>query len=183
MYCKGPIHSAESTAIQSVRAGTIKGDSPQQVTDYSTKSVLADLEWREKNLGTRYFAYGDFLAFHEVLGHLPGICNLIDLACQIKKGPVSPDDFKVANRVFGLGGRLSRKQVDFFLNCLIWIEMDLYRLKMRQVWWVSNTRTDWKRWQDEKESSYMRRLQIFEEMTTMKKMLLPQIRHFRNQET
>ena len=116
MYCKGPIQAAESTAIQSVRAGTIKGDSPQQVTDYSTKSVLADLEWREKNLGTRYFAYGDFLAFQEVLGHLPGICNLIDRACQIKNGPVSPDDFKVANRVFGLGGRLSRNQVDIIFQ-------------------------------------------------------------------
>lgn len=116
MYCKGPIQSAESTAIQSVRAGTIKGDSPQQVTDYSTKSVLRDLEWREKNLGTRYFAYVDFLAFQEVLGHLPGICNLIDRACDIKKGPVSADDFKVANRVFGLGGRLSRKQVDIIFQ-------------------------------------------------------------------
>jgi solute carrier family 25 aspartate/glutamate transporter 12/13 len=116
MYCKGPIQAAESTAIQSVRAGKIKGYSPQQVTDYSTKSVLGDLEWREKNLGTRYFAYVDFLAFQEVLGHLPGICNLIDRACQIKKGPVSPDDFKVANRVFGLGGRLSRKQVDIIFQ-------------------------------------------------------------------
>jgi hypothetical protein len=33
-------------------------------------------------------------------------------ACAIKQGPVSPDDFKVANRVIGLGGKLSRRQVD-----------------------------------------------------------------------
>jgi hypothetical protein len=37
---------------------------------------------------------------------------LIDRACEIKDGPISADDFKVANRVLGLGGRLSRRQVD-----------------------------------------------------------------------
>jgi hypothetical protein len=47
---------------------------------------------------------------------LPGICNLIRGACDIKKGPVSPDDFKVANRVIGLGGKLSRRQVDIIFQ-------------------------------------------------------------------
>lgn len=61
---------------------------------------------------SRYFSYGDFLAFQEVLGNLPGICNLIDRAEEVKKGPVSPEDFKVANQVMGLGGRLSRRQVE-----------------------------------------------------------------------
>jgi hypothetical protein len=73
-------------------------------------------------LSNHYFAYGDFLVFQEVLGNLPFICNLIDQAQEIKKGPLSPDDFKVANRVLGLGGRLSRQQVDivfglFDLDC------------------------------------------------------------------
>ncbi|GAX22302.1 solute carrier family 25 (mitochondrial aspartate/glutamate transporter), member 12/13 [Fistulifera solaris] len=62
--------------------------------------------------GVRYFAYGDFLAFQEILGNLSGICNLIDQAEQIKKGAISPDDFKVANRALGMGGRLSRRQVE-----------------------------------------------------------------------
>jgi solute carrier family 25 aspartate/glutamate transporter 12/13 len=62
--------------------------------------------------GVRYFAYGDFLAFQEILGNLSGICNLIDQAEQIKKSAISPDDFKVANRALGMGGRLSRRQVE-----------------------------------------------------------------------
>lgn len=63
-----------------------------------------------------YFTYADFLAFQDVLVQLPGICNLIRGACDIKKGPVSPDDFKVANRVIGLGGKLSRRQVDIIFQ-------------------------------------------------------------------
>jgi solute carrier family 25 aspartate/glutamate transporter 12/13 len=116
LYCKGPIQSAEATAMASVRAGTIKGDTPELVTDYSTRSVLAEMEYRGNRLGTRYFTYVDFLAFQDVLGQLPGICNLIERACDIKAGPVSPDDFKVANRVFGLGGWLSRRQVDIIFQ-------------------------------------------------------------------
>jgi len=71
---------------------------------------------RNSNLGDKFFAYGDFLAFQEVLGNLPFICNLIDTAQEIKKGPLSPDDFKVANRVQGLGGRFSRRQVEIVFN-------------------------------------------------------------------
>jgi solute carrier family 25 (mitochondrial aspartate/glutamate transporter), member 12/13 len=66
--------------------------------------------------GDEFFAYGDFLAFQDVLGNLPFICNLIDRAQEIKKGPLSSDDFKVANRVLGLGGRLSRRQVEIVFN-------------------------------------------------------------------
>jgi solute carrier family 25 (mitochondrial aspartate/glutamate transporter), member 12/13 len=116
IYCKGPIQAGESTAIASVIAGTIKGDTPRQVTDYSTRSILGDMKFRELNLGTRYFTYGDFLAFQEVLERLSGIANLIDHACRIKNGPISQDDFKVANRVIGLGGRLSRRQVDIIFQ-------------------------------------------------------------------
>ena len=112
LYCKPSIDSAESTALASVRAGTIKGDSPKQVAEYSRRSVLADLERRRNKLGRRYFTYVDYVAFQDLLVQLPAICNLIERSCQIKKGPISPDDFKVANRVLGIGGRLSRQQVN-----------------------------------------------------------------------
>ncbi|CAJ1934819.1 unnamed protein product [Cylindrotheca closterium] len=116
LYSKGPVESAESTAIASVRAGKIKGDSVHQVKEYSKKSILCDFEQKRLKLGTRYFTYLDYTAFQEVLGVLPGIYNLIDRACKIKNGPISPDDFKVANRVLGLGGRLSRRQVDIIFQ-------------------------------------------------------------------
>jgi Ca2+-binding EF-hand superfamily protein/CRP-like cAMP-binding protein len=116
LYCKQSIESAEMTAMTSVRAGAIKGDSPKDVADYSRRSVLADLERRRNKLGTRYFTYIDFVAFQDLLVQLPGICNLIERACQIKNGPISADDFKVASRVFGLGGRLSRQQVDIIFE-------------------------------------------------------------------
>jgi len=116
LYCKPSIDSAESTALASVRAGTIKGDSPKQVAEYSKRSVLADLERRRNKLGTRHFAYVDFIAFQDLLVQLPAICNLIERSCQIKKGPISPDDFKVANRVLGIGGRLSRQQVNIVFD-------------------------------------------------------------------
>jgi solute carrier family 25 aspartate/glutamate transporter 12/13 len=116
LYCKPSIDSAESTALASVRAGTIKGDSPKKVAEYSRRSVLADLERRRNKLGTRHFAYVDYIAFQDLLVQLPAICNLIERSCEIKKGPVSPDDVKVANRVLGIGGRLSRQQVDIIFD-------------------------------------------------------------------
>jgi solute carrier family 25 aspartate/glutamate transporter 12/13 len=99
-----------------LRAGSLSGASPSDVAKATEASVIAGMDQREKNLGDRYFAYGDFIAFQEVLANLPGICNLIDRCQEIKKGPVSPDDFKVANRVLGLGGRLSRRQVDIIFQ-------------------------------------------------------------------
>lgn len=116
LYANGAVQSAEATALASIRAGTIKGDSIDQVTDYSTRSVLGDMEHKKNRLGTRYFSYVDYTAFQEVLGVLPGIYNLIDRACEIRGGPISADDFKVANRVLGLGGRLSRRQVDIIFQ-------------------------------------------------------------------
>jgi solute carrier family 25 aspartate/glutamate transporter 12/13 len=112
IYCHSPTEAGEATAVVAVRAGALKGASVKEVVKSTEASVLADMEQREKNLGMRYFGFGDFLAFQEVLSMLPGIINLIDRAQEIKQGPVSPDDFKVANRVLGLGGRLSRRQVD-----------------------------------------------------------------------
>lgn len=75
-----------------------------------------DSALRGRRPGAHYFSYCDFLAFQDVLGQLPGICSLIDRACEIKKGPISADDFKVANRVLGMGGRLSRRQVDIIFQ-------------------------------------------------------------------
>lgn len=61
----------------------------------------------------QYFSYGDFLAFQEVLGNLPFICNLIDRVEETKGGrAVSREDFRVANSVLGLGDRFSRRQVE-----------------------------------------------------------------------
>jgi solute carrier family 25 (mitochondrial aspartate/glutamate transporter), member 12/13 len=70
----------------------------------------------DSGMGSQYFAYGDFLAFQEVLGNLPAICSLIDRAQEIKKAPISNDDFTVANRAMGLGGRLSRRQVEIVFS-------------------------------------------------------------------
>lgn len=112
LFCHGPIEAGEAAAMASLRAGSLSGASPSEVAKATEASVIAGMEEREKNLGERYFGYGDFIAFQEVLANLPGICNLIDQCQEIKKGPVSRDDFKVANRVMGLGGRLSRRQVD-----------------------------------------------------------------------
>lgn len=68
---------------------------------------------RRDSKGEQFFTYGDFLAFQEVLGNLPFICNLIDRVQETKNGrPVSPEDFKIANQVLGLGDRLTRRQVE-----------------------------------------------------------------------
>lgn len=116
IYCRAPFEAAEAAALVSVTAEKLKGSSAKEAASRTSASILAHMEQRTKNLGDRYFTYTDFLAFQEVLVQLPGICNLIQGACDIKKGPVSPDDFKVANRVIGLGGKLSRRQVDIIFQ-------------------------------------------------------------------
>jgi solute carrier family 25 (mitochondrial aspartate/glutamate transporter), member 12/13 len=116
LYCKDPMEAAEAAAIMSIKAENLKGSTSVEVTRSTTASILANLERRSKLLGDRFYSYGDFLAFQEVLLQLPGICNLLHRACEIKKGPVSPDDFKVANLVIGLGGKLTRRQVDIIFQ-------------------------------------------------------------------
>lgn len=116
LYCTGPFQAAEAAALVSVTAEKLKGSSAKEAAERTSASILAHMEQRTKNLGERYFTYTDFLAFQEVLAQLPGICSLIRGACDIKKGPVSPDDTKVANRVLGLGGKLSRRQVDIIFQ-------------------------------------------------------------------
>ena len=108
VYCHGPVQAGEAAVRVSVQAGKLKGASVEEVARDTEASVLADMEQREKNLGIRYFAYGDFIAFQEVLAALPGICNLIDRAQEIKGGPVSPDDFKVGSVLALKGVCLSR---------------------------------------------------------------------------
>lgn len=112
IYCRAPVEAAEAAAMVAVTAEKLKGSTAEAAAKTTSASILANMEHRAKQLGERTFSYGDFLAFQEVLAQLPGICNLVRKACEIKNGPVSPDDFKVANRVIGLGGKLSRRQVD-----------------------------------------------------------------------
>jgi len=66
--------------------------------------------------GNLSFRYTDFIAFQDVFINLPGICNLIETSSKLKEDAVSPDDIKVANRVLGLGGKLSRQQVDIIFR-------------------------------------------------------------------
>jgi solute carrier family 25 (mitochondrial aspartate/glutamate transporter), member 12/13 len=67
-------------------------------------------------MGQHYFSFGDFIAFQEVLGNLPFLCNLIHRVQELRGGPISADDFKVANRTLGLSGRISRRQVDILFH-------------------------------------------------------------------
>jgi solute carrier family 25 aspartate/glutamate transporter 12/13 len=76
------------------------------------------MKLRRNNLVAEHFAYVDFVAFQDVLLQLPAICSLVERACEIKKGSISPDDLKVANRVLGIGGQLSRQQVDIIFRLL-----------------------------------------------------------------
>ena len=112
IYCLEPVKAAETTAMVAVAAEKLKGSSAEAAAEAASRSILANMSRRSQRIGKRHFGYTDFLAFQEVLGQLPGICNLIRDACEIKKGPISPDDFKVANRAIGLGGKMSRRQVD-----------------------------------------------------------------------
>ncbi len=66
--------------------------------------------------GEEFFSYGDFMAFQDVLSNFSFICRLICCAEEFNNGPVSADDFKVVNREFGLGERLSRRQVDIIYD-------------------------------------------------------------------
>ena len=106
----GSIYLADSKTTQSNLVG--------EVEDYSVQALSKSDEdpVTENRIGDQFFSYCDFLAYQEVLSQLPGICNLIGRACEIKKGAISPDDFKVANRVLGMGGSLSRRQVDLIFQ-------------------------------------------------------------------
>jgi len=112
----GSIYHTDSPNQDDTTNGTISQEesNANAHSSYGDHEAPTDLEMQtnEKHRVHHYFSYSDFLAFQEVLGQLPGICNLIGRACDIKKGQISPDDFKVANRVLGMGGSMSRRQVD-----------------------------------------------------------------------
>jgi CRP-like cAMP-binding protein len=94
IYCKAPFEAAEAAAIVSVTAEKLKQSSASDAAKSTSASILAHMEQRSKKLGDRYFTYGDFLAFQEVLLQLAGISNLIRAACEIKNGPISPGTSK-----------------------------------------------------------------------------------------
>ena len=112
IYCKDPVTAAEAAALVAVKSEQLKGSSAEEAVKRTSSIILANLEERARRLGEQNFGYTDFLAFQELFVNLPGICNLIIEACKIKKGPVSADDFKMANRVIGLGGKMPRRQVE-----------------------------------------------------------------------
>ena len=116
IYCGDPFVAAESTAKSALTAERIKGSTMEDAIVNTSASILANIKERSENRGEHYFDFNDFCAFQEVIGQLSGICNLIYTACESKNGPISPDDMKVANRVTGIGGKLSRRQVEIIFQ-------------------------------------------------------------------
>lgn len=112
LYCTDPISAAEATALVALQSERLKGSTAEEAAKTTSASILANIEHRARKLGEHQFNYTDFLAFQDVLSNLHSICNLIQEACDIKQGSISPDDFKVANYVIGLGSRMSRRQVE-----------------------------------------------------------------------
>jgi len=112
IYCKNPINAAEAASLVALEAERLKGSSAEDAAKSTSTIILKTMEERSRLLGDREFGYSDFLAFQEVFSNLPGICNLIHEACEIKQEPISADDFKVANRFIGLGGKMPRRQVE-----------------------------------------------------------------------
>lgn len=99
-------------------------------------------DYQRKRLDTRYFSYIDLLAFQDVLGQLPNICNLIERTWDEKimittnhddtsnndnSTVISADELMIANRSINIGGGggggrgggqfyLSRKQIDIIFQ-------------------------------------------------------------------
>lgn len=109
LYCHDPYKAAEATARCVLTAERLKGSNPENAAKTASNSILANVQERTEKRGKKSFDYNDFCAFQEVLGQLPGICSLVYEVCHIKKGAVSADDLKVANRVTGLGGKVMHK--------------------------------------------------------------------------
>lgn len=100
------------------RLKTIYGSGP---ADNDELAAAASPHDGEKGIALRstsgmQFRYSDFLAFQDVISQLQGISSLIQRACEVKGGPVSSDDLKVANRAIGFGDHLSRQQVDIIFR-------------------------------------------------------------------
>ena len=108
---QGVAERLEAVYVNPVKTSELPSTFEQDASRCDSSSLATNV-----GLGARYFAYADFLAFQEILGNLPALCNLVDRAQEIKKAPITSDDFKVANRVIGLGGRLSRRQVEIVFS-------------------------------------------------------------------
>jgi len=111
VYCCKPIEAAEAVAQLAITSSKLKKANTGQTADFTKSSILSNLENRSKQLGQHVFGYSDFVAYQEVFNHLPTISNIIHRSCEIKEGPISCDDLKVASKILG-GGQLSRQQVD-----------------------------------------------------------------------
>ena len=106
---------AQLTALAAVQAEKLKGSNTEEAAARASEAILENVASKSAGLGGRAFNYADFMAVQDVLSFLPGICSLVDQCYKIKKETISPDDFKVAARTM-LGGRMSRKQVDFIFQ-------------------------------------------------------------------
>lgn len=58
----------------------------------------------------RRFSYPEFLAYQMLLMHLPSMVTSVSIACDVKKGPISKDDLKMARSL--LGSKMSRMEAD-----------------------------------------------------------------------
>ncbi|GMH62708.1 hypothetical protein TL16_g03535 [Triparma laevis f. inornata] len=115
LYLHDPMRSAQLTALAAVQAEKLKGSNTEEAAARASEAILENVASKSAGLGGRAFNYADFMAVQDVLSFLPGICSLVDQCYKIKKQTISPDDFKVAARTM-LGGRMSRKQVDFIFQ-------------------------------------------------------------------
>jgi solute carrier family 25 aspartate/glutamate transporter 12/13 len=71
------------------------------------ESLVARINATRRGRSVSFF---DFLAYQTILNNLPSLCTTIATAADIKSGPLSKDDFKVACRV--LNRRFSRAESD-----------------------------------------------------------------------
>eukprot|EP00611_Tribonema_gayanum_P006405 TRINITY_DN156_c0_g1_i2.p1 TRINITY_DN156_c0_g1~~TRINITY_DN156_c0_g1_i2.p1 ORF type:complete len:863 (-),score=317.71 TRINITY_DN156_c0_g1_i2:471-3059(-) len=75
---------------------------PQGVADRIMESTKGGRE--------RRFSYPEFMAYQHLLVHLPSMVTSVSIACDVKKGPISKDDLKMARSL--LGSKMSRIEAD-----------------------------------------------------------------------
>jgi solute carrier family 25 (mitochondrial aspartate/glutamate transporter), member 12/13 len=59
----------------------------------------------------RRFSFAEFVAYQNVMVHMPSLVTSINIACDVKKEAISKDDMKVMARTL-LGNKLSRMEAD-----------------------------------------------------------------------
>ncbi|GKY90693.1 hypothetical protein MPSEU_000042700 [Mayamaea pseudoterrestris] len=110
------LRSIPTTTEQTAHSSTLEKQSSKSATQPVPTEQSPAQTTRSSLESMHFLDYADFVAFQEVIAVLPGICNLINKAQAIKGGPVSADDFKVANKAIGFGNRLSRRQVEIVFS-------------------------------------------------------------------